>query len=134
MKAINFAAILLFLVSLPGCAALDDYQKNASDSENLNNKITFDLTRLDQDGLYGDGNGKRALSYEFCIPANVIAAREVMGIDPSAVIYKNSPGRVNCKKDEYLAMGDTFQKNFLETLQQLVNIDYVRNISEVHFE
>ncbi|MCK5191008.1 MAG: hypothetical protein KAR12_13230, partial [Methylococcales bacterium] len=32
-------------------------------------KIEFDITKLNQQGLYGPADGLRSLSYEFCIPA-----------------------------------------------------------------
>ena len=94
----------------------------------------FDLKQLDTDGLYGETNSKRALSYEFCIPANIDKANEVMAIDPSAVVYKSSQGRISCGADEYLVMGDTFQKDHIITLQRLSNLDYVSQIVQAHFE
>ena len=122
--------LLISMVLLSGCSAMETYRAE----RNLNNKIEFDLNRLDQDGLYGVSDGKRALSYEFCIPATVEAAQQVMDIDPSVIIYKDSKGRVGCSDSQYLAMGDTFQKDYLVTLQQLVNLEYVIRIAEVHFE
>lgn len=116
---------LLSLLMLTGCSSLN---------HNLEKKIQFDIDQLDQDGLYGVEDGKRALSYEFCIPENVDFAREVMEIDPSAVIYQSSPGRINCGEGQYLVMGDTFQKEYLETLEKLVNLPYVKEIVQAHFE
>ena len=70
-----FLATQLMLVRPGGHCSRSDF---ASDAPVLNEgvdvtmrtqqKITFDVTSLDQDGLYGPPNGKRALSYEFCIP------------------------------------------------------------------
>ena len=131
MKRFNFWWVLLIIpVLLTGCSSLKNYQNNKM----LEKKITFDLKQLDADGLYGDKDSKRAMSYEFCIPADIEKANEVMKIDPSAVVYKSSPGRVNCTASEYLVMGDTFQKDFIVTLQQLSNLKYVSRIIQAHFE
>lgn len=121
---------LLLILLLSGCSVMETYRAE----QNLDTKIAFDLKRLDKDGLYGVSDGKRALSYEFCIPATLEAAEEVMAIDPSAIIYKNSKGRSGCGDDQFLAMGDTFQKDYQSTLQKLVNLDYVVRLIEVHFE
>ena len=96
--------------------------------------MTFDLTRLNTDGLYGPPDGKRSLSYEFCIPAHVNAARQVMSIDPTAIIYKESPGRLQCGKEQYLVVGDTYQTGYLVTLKNLVELEYITRIVEVYFE
>ena len=122
--------ILFFSVLLTGCSSLQNYQNNKM----LEKKIAFDLKQLDTDGLYGDENSKRSMSYEFCIPADIEKANEVMAIDPSAVIYKSSPGRINCSASEYLVMGDTFQKDYIITLQQLSGLKYVTRIVQAHFE
>ena len=122
--------MVIFLVLLCGCATLDTYRAE----RNFENKVQFDFGRLDQDGLYGVSDGKRALSYEFCIPASLELAQQVMDIDPSVIIYKDSKGRVGCTDQQYLAMGDTFQKEYLVTLQQLVNLNDITRIIEVHFE
>ncbi|OED44365.1 hypothetical protein ACH42_07710 [Endozoicomonas sp. (ex Bugula neritina AB1)] len=121
---------LTLLALLSGCSVMETYRAE----QNLDNKIEFDLKRLDQDGLYGVSDGKRALSYEFCIPGTVESAQQVMSIDPSVIIYKDSKGRVGCTNDQFLAIGDTFQKDYRITLQQLVNLDYVTKVIEVHFE
>ena len=121
---------LLAMAMLTGCSTLSSVQTE----QNMDQKIGFDLKQLDQDGLYGVEDGKRALSYEFCIPANVDRAQEILAIDPSAVIYQSSPGRSGCREDEYLVMGDTFQKEYLQTLEKLVDLPYIKKIIQAHFE
>ena len=121
---------LFILIMLTGCSSLKNHQSN----ELLAKKVAFDLKQLDADGLYGDHDGKMALSYEFCIPADINKANEVLAIDPSAVIYKSSPGRISCNSKEYLVMGDTFQKDYLITLKQLTGLNYIKKIVQVHFE
>ena len=122
--------LLIALLLMGGCSAITSHQAEL----NLKNKIGFDLQSLDKDGLYGVSDGKRALSYEFCIPADVDVVRQVMDIDPSLIIYRQTKGRSGCTDKQYLAMGDTFQKDYRTTLQQLVNLKYVTRIVEVYFE
>jgi hypothetical protein len=40
-------------------------------------KITFDISKLDEYGLYGPPGGKQALSYEFYIPDTMLYRTEV---------------------------------------------------------
>lgn len=126
---------LLKLITLPvvivlsGCTHLDGLLK-----DKIQQKVEFDLGRLDADGLYGPADGKRSLSYEFCIPAHVNTARQVMSIDPTAIVYKESPGRLQCGKEQYLVIGDTYQGSYLVTLKKLVELEYVTRIVEAHFE
>ena len=46
-------------------------------------KIRFDLSQLDEQGLRGPQDGKVALDYEFCIPREEQYRKEVESIDPS---------------------------------------------------
>ena len=97
-------------------------------------KITFDLTHLDDDGLYGAADGKRALSYEFCIPDTVGNRTEVKRIDPTVKFFAQSPGRIGCKEHENLCFGSTHQKDFRRVLQRLAELMYVQRIDESFFE
>ena len=76
-------------------------------------KITFDLSRLDDEGLYGTADAKRALSYEFCIPNTAQNRTEVESLDPTVKFYTESPGRIGCEKHESLCIGSTHQKDFI---------------------
>lgn len=129
MNISTLFAIVLSAFLLSACSYLDDLLK-----DKIQHKIEFDLTRLDADGLYGPADGKRSLSYEFCIPAHVNTARQVMYIDPTAIVYKESPGRLQCGKEQYLVVGDTNQANYLVTLKKLVELSYVTRIQEAFFE
>lgn len=129
MNASRLFAILLSVVLLSACSYLDGILK-----EKAQKKVEFDLTRLDADGLYGPADCKRSLSYEFCIPAHENTAREVLSIDPTAIIYKESPGRLQCGRQQYLVVGDTSQVNYLLTLKKLVELEYVTRIQEAFFE
>jgi hypothetical protein len=97
-------------------------------------KITIDLSGLDRDGLYGPPGGKRALSYEFCIPDSVQNRSEVKRIDPTVVLYSGSPGRIGCSTKEVLCIGSTHQPNFTGVLHNLTNLPYVKRIDESVFE
>lgn len=116
---------------LPGCAGGGEQaQTRLSPAE----KIAFDLTVLDDDGLYGPPDGRRALHYQFCIPAVVAYAHEVKSIDPSVVIYPQSTGSRACSRAEYLCMGNTHQPDFRKILAQLAELHYVGRIVRSDFE
>lgn len=96
--------------------------------------LGIDLSALDANGLVGPTNGKRSLSYEFCIPSGQIPAAEVGHIDPSAAFFPRSRGRIGCAPDQTLVIGHTHQLDFASILQQLANLPYVERIVESYFE
>ena len=91
-------------------------------------KITFDLGQISAEGLIGKEGGQRSMAYEFCIPANPQTLAEVKDID-STVQYSRSPGRIGCQSDEYLCIGHTHQNNWREVLNQLAQLEYVKQIN-----
>jgi hypothetical protein len=97
-------------------------------------KINFDLTMISPSGLTGKPDGLRSLTYEFCIPADSEAIKEVQSIDPSLKIYPHSPGRIGCKKGEYLCIGDTHQVQWKEILLKLANLTYIQKINPFYGE
>ena len=97
-------------------------------------KITFDISRLDESGLYGPPDGKRALSYEFCVPDTVQHRAEVKRIDPTVKFFAQSPGRIGCGESENLCIGSTHQEDFRGVLQRLAELTYVQRIDESFFE
>jgi hypothetical protein len=111
-----------------------------NDSEDIDtangfmHKITFDLSTLDEDGLYGPIGGKPALSYEFCIPNTVADRTEVGRIDPTVAFFEQSPGRIGCASWEMLCIGSTHQSDYATVLQQLAELPYVQRIDESVFE
>ena len=68
------------------------------------------------------------------IPDNIDYVSEVMAIDPTVVIYKQSPGRIGCTESEYLCVGNTATDSYLEVLQNLASLKYVKEIREAFFE
>lgn len=98
------------------------------------NKIDFDLTQLDDQGLYGPADGKRALDYEFCIPAGEAYGQAVTTIDPSLKLFPGRAGRLGCTDQQVLAMGNTHQPRAQLVLQELANLDYIHRIARVDWE
>jgi hypothetical protein len=96
--------------------------------------IAFDLADLDQDGLIGPQDGKRALDYEYCIPNDSNAVAEVRAIDPSAHFMAASRGRIGCTADQVLVLGNTHQPGFRWVLQRLSELVYVQRIEQAFFE
>jgi hypothetical protein len=97
-------------------------------------RIGFDPSTLNGQGLYGPADGLRALSYEYCIPEGRAYADEVATIDPTAEIHPGSPGRVGCSDDESLVTGNTQQPNFRDILSRLAGRPYVKRIEQSFFE
>lgn len=97
-------------------------------------KIEFDITRLNQQGLYGPSDGLRSLSYEFCIPADEYFVAVVHNIDPEIKIYRHSPGRVACTPAEYLCMGGTYNKPYQKVFNELAELAFIKRIIQSVFE
>lgn len=97
-------------------------------------KIKLDFRSLDQEGLSGPSNGKVAVQYEFCIPAEAKKWKAVRRIDPSAVRYPDSKGRVGCGEQQWLVIGSTHQKNYQRILYELASLPYVEHIQQTFWE
>lgn len=97
-------------------------------------KIAFDTSALDDEGLLGQPGGKRALSYEFCIPDRVENRTEVQRIDSTVRFFPVSPGRIGCGPQEVLCTGSTHQNDFATVLKQLAELPYVDRIEQAFFE
>jgi hypothetical protein len=97
-------------------------------------KITFDLAKLNKDGLYGPPDGLRSLHYEFCIPGDPAHEAQVRSIDPTVEIAKKSRGRIGCTAGEFLCIGNTHQSKFKKVLHRLANLPYVKRIDQTSFE
>lgn len=97
-------------------------------------KVKLDFSKLDAEGLAGDApDGKVAMNYEFCIPAEGKRWREVKKIDPTA--QKNGGrGRVGCSEMEWLIIGSTHQKNYMRVLHDLAALPFVNKIEETFWE
>lgn len=97
-------------------------------------KIGFDINAIDKDGLIGPPDGKVALSYEFCIPADNKYISEIRQIDASVRVHKKSKGRVGCSKMEWLCIGNTKQEYPRSKIQRLAELTYIKRIQRTYFE
>lgn len=96
--------------------------------------VTFDLDKVNAQGLQGPPDGLRDLAYEFCIPDTEPHRTEVAAIDPSVQFMGGSRGRIGCGPDQCLCIGSTHQENWKSILQQLAALPYVEQIDECFFE
>lgn len=103
-------------------------------SSSASDKITFDLSELDEKGLYSLPDGKRSLDYEFCIPKGDAYAQAVGAIDPSTRLFPQSQGQIGCGEGEVLAIGNTNQTDYDTILIELANLDYIDRIQRVDWE
>lgn len=128
----SFVLLVSLLLSvypfLLGCRADNRPQVNPL------SKITFNLGKLNENGLYGPPHGLKALHYEFCIPGDHVHEAQVRQIDPTIQIFKTSPGRVGCAEGEYLCVGSTHQPDFKTVLLKLAKLPYVKRIDQAFFE
>ncbi len=108
---------------------------NSDDSvQAVSHKVAFDISALDDEGLWGPKGGKRAVHYEFCIPDTVENRTEVQLIDPTVTFFSESPGRIDCAEHEVLCIASSHQQNVAGVLQQLTELPYVRRIQHTFFE
>ena len=122
-------SILVFLMLFSACS-----KKRAFNVDNImESKIKFDLTQLDKDGLSGPDDGKRSISYEFCIPDNKINRDKVKKIDKS-IQFTKAMGRSMCGKNQILCMVNTHQPNSVKVLERLSKLTYIEKITETYFE
>lgn len=97
-------------------------------------KIQLDFKKIDRDGLYGPSDGKVAVNYEFCLPAEENYWKKVQKIDRTAQKHAGSAGRSGCGKDQWLIIGSTHQSNYLRVLYELGALPYIEKIRETHWE
>ncbi|MEI7970810.1 MAG: hypothetical protein WCJ69_17680 [Betaproteobacteria bacterium] len=114
------------LVALAGCATPWRAERPG--------KIGFDLSAIDADGLEGPPDGKRAVDYEFCVPAGDGYVAEVRVIDPSAQALPGSRGRIGCRPGQVLVMGHTHRPGWRQSLERLTVLRYVRKIEKAVYE
>jgi hypothetical protein len=98
------------------------------------NKVKIDFSKIDEKGLAGPPNGKVAVNYEFCIPAEEKFWSEVKNIDKTAQAMKGSKGRIGCDKSQWLVVGSTHQENYKRVIYELAALTYVQKIQETFFE
>jgi hypothetical protein len=126
-----FLPILLFIATALFVACS---QKSRPEDPAVWNKVKIDFNRLDENGLAGPPDGKVAVNYEFCIPADDKNWNEVKKIDGTAQVQKGSKGRVGCTENQWLVIGSTHQKNYRRVIYDLASLSYVQQIQETFFE
>ncbi|HEY3386538.1 MAG TPA: hypothetical protein VGK46_08520 [Saprospiraceae bacterium] len=94
-------------------------------------KIKFNYSKIDDNGLR---NGEVAVDYEFCIPANESIVQEVLSIAPAIRVMKNSKGRIECTKQQWLVINSTHSPEWKKQLYAIAYLDYVENIIETFYE
>lgn len=112
---------------------LDQSQLDQSQPlQRATDKISFDWSKLSNEGLTPESNV--SLSYEFCIPATEEHWAEVRSIDPSVEIFPHSKGRIGCRSDQSLCIGNTHQSNWRSILLEIAELAYVERIDRVFWE
>lgn len=128
MEKYTLFALLILTAALVACAP-----KLKPEDPAVWKKIKIDLSRLDENGLAGPPDGKVAMNYEFCIPADAAKWQDVQKIDGTAQ-KQNGKGPIGCEADQWLVIGSTHQKNHRRVLYDLAALAYVREIREVFYE
>ncbi len=123
---ISYAGFFSLLLILNFCAP----KINDSQTE----KIKFDLSQLNEEGLTGENENLVAVDYEFCIPKSDSLKEIVLSIDSSVKFFAQSKGRIGCDKNEILCVGNSRQKNAKETLIKLAELDFVKKIERTFYE
>ncbi|TSC87949.1 MAG: hypothetical protein G01um101416_264 [Microgenomates group bacterium Gr01-1014_16] len=97
-------------------------------------KITFDLTEIDENGLIGPPDRKVSEDYEFCIPHEDQYLQEIKKINQNIKCHYGSEGRVGCTDAEYLCIGNTGFKDFRNILCKLSTLGYIDRIDRTLWE
>ena len=125
---VGSASTLLLLLWLPVWGAASELQPTSP------GVIQIDLDRLDAAGLQGPPGGRRSLDYAYCIPAAPEHRAQVAALDPSARFLPGSRGRIGCRQDQVLVLGNTHQPGFRDILGALAELPFVERIVECVFE
>ena len=127
-------AFLVASVLVSGCGSGGGPDGEENDEPTPASKITFDTGRLDERGLAGPPDGLRSLMYEFCIPRDSARIADVRAIDPSVRVYPGSPGRIGCRADQALCIGETHQPGWRDVLDRLAGLAWIERIDESYAE
>ena len=114
----------MYLVGVPkqGC--------NKSSADNDVNKIDFDITAIDANGMQGG----TYVDYEFCIPMDEDKVAEVKSIEPDVVMPAKAKGRIRCSEDEFLCIVSTKGEKWKENLNAIASLSYVKRIIQTYYE
>lgn len=133
-KMTRFMRLIYAAVVLAAC--FTDCARRSPQPQNpaIWKKIALDFKRIDEQGLSGPPDGKVAVNYEFCIPAEAVKWKEVSRIDPSAQKHEQAKGRVSCGPDQWLVIGSTHQPEYKLKLYKLASLPYVTVIRQAFWE
>jgi len=92
------------------------------------------LEQLDGAGLLGPADGKRALDYEYCIPAGRAHEEQIVALDPTARVRPGWRRRIGCGPDQWLVLGDTHQPDHQKVLERLAALHFVHRIIPAWYE
>lgn len=107
------------------CSTVKPVSYSKQDSIEAVKKISFDISQIDEKGMFGPEDGRRSIAYEFCIPYNEQKRKEVHLIDKSVKFFHGSSGRAGCSNSEYLCIGEG---NPPRILIELAKLGYVKKI------
>lgn len=129
-------ASLCFSLALSGCGDDSDGRDGpaSTPADAVAGVVTFDLERINEDGLIGPPDGLRSVMYEFCVPSDSARVAAVRAIDPSLEVYPGSRGRIGCTDGQVLCIGHTHQPGWKATLERLSALDFVTRIDESFME
>lgn len=129
-------ASLCFSLVLSGCGDDSDGRDRPAPTpaDGIAGVVTFDVERINENGLIGPPDGLRSVMYEFCVPSDSARVAAVRAIDPSLEVYPASRGRIGCTDEQVLCIGHTHQPAWKETLERLAALDFVTRIDESFME
>lgn len=140
MVKFKFSKFLLSLLTILAIF-INANEMNKSFAQNLTfipksilNKITFDIKMISPNGLVGDLDSLTSVDYEFCLPSEQRFLVEVLLIDPTIKFYHKSRGRINCKSNQYLCIGNTHKPKWKTILLSIAKLDYVERIDRFYGE
>ena len=129
MFTIKYHLILIVGLFFISCSASDENKK--LDEEKLS-KIKFSLADFNEEGLFGNPDGLRAMDYKFCIPKNESYKEQILNIDKTINIIAGNKN--NCSEEEYFCIGNTHKKSFKVILKKLALLDFVLKIEPHYWE
>ena len=121
--------VLAFTIVLLNFTSCNSTREVSNDCQT--HKIKFDFNLLEANGYHSKTH--QPIDYEFCIPDNETAWKEVLTINP-LLKKTNSKGRSNCGNNKLLVLGNTDNKAFRRMLCKIANLDYIKEVNQTHWE
>ena len=128
-KYLPLFCFFIWATHFPACS-----EKRIPEDPTVWKKVHIDFRKLDANGLMGPANGKVAVNYEFCIPAQGKYWQQIQKIDPTAVKMEGSKGRIACTKEQWLVVGNTHRSNYMQVLYDLAALPYIDKIDPTYWE